>query len=99
VTVEVARATAAALVAPLDLTCVDAAGKSHRSISSGSVDLVFLAIEPAREDAVVFTDAYLLIEGVYVVRSDGPFTHVDDSDRDGVTVGVREGSAYDLFLT
>lgn len=95
----IARALAAALDAPLDLTGVDAARKSHQAISSGDVDLVFLAIEPAREDTVVFTDAYVLIEGVYVVHPDAPFTTVEDVDHDGVRVGVREGSAYDLFLT
>jgi len=99
VTVAIAAALAAALDAPLDLISVDAARKSHQAMAGGDVDLVFLAIEPAREDTVVFTDAYVLIEGVYVVRPDAPFSHVDDVDRDGVTVGVREGSAYDLFLT
>jgi len=99
VTVAIARSLADALDAPLDLTCVDVARKSHQAISSGLVDLVFLAIEPAREDTVVFTDAYVLIEGVYVVRPDAPFRNADDIDQDGVRVGVREGSAYDLFLT
>jgi polar amino acid transport system substrate-binding protein len=61
-----ARALAVAVEAPLQLACVDAARKSHQAISSGNVDLVFLAIDPAREDAVTFTAPYVIIEGVYV---------------------------------
>ena len=99
VTVAIAQALADALRAPLELTCVDVARKSHQAISSGDVDLVFLAIDPAREDAVTFTAPYVIIEGVYVVRPDAPFTGSDSIDRDGVRIGVREGSAYDLFLT
>lgn len=99
VTVAIARALADAIKAPLELTCVDAARKSHEAIASGDVDLVFLAIDPAREGAVTFTAPYVIIEGVYVVRPDAPFTDSDSVDRDGVRIGVREGSAYDLFLT
>ena len=78
---------------------MDAARKSHKAISSGDVDLVFLAIDPAREDAVTFTAPYVIIEGVYVVQADAPLTDPDNIDREGVRIGVREGSAYDLFLT
>ena len=99
VTVAIAGALADALNSPLDLTCVDAARKSHQAIASGEVDLAFLAIDPAREGAVSFTAPYVIIEGVYVVRAEAPFTDFSSIDRDGVSIAVREGSAYDLFLT
>jgi polar amino acid transport system substrate-binding protein len=99
VTVAIAEELATWLDVPLQLTCVDAARKSYAAVTDGQVDLCFLAIEPAREEGVVFTMPYVVIEGVYVVSADSPFGSADDMDRAGVRIGVREGSAYDLFLT
>ena len=48
---------------------------------------------------MAFTAPYVLIEGVYVTRADSPLQSSDEVDRAGVRIGVREGSAYDLFLT
>ncbi|SEC91515.1 polar amino acid transport system substrate-binding protein [Nocardioides exalbidus] len=99
VTVAIARSVADWLGVPLDLLCVDAARDSYAAIVEGRVDLCFLANEPAREEGVVFTAPYVLIEGVHVVDADSPLTSSDQVDRDGVRIGVRTGSAYDLFLT
>jgi polar amino acid transport system substrate-binding protein len=99
VTVAVAAELARRLGVPLELVCVDAARKSFTSLVDGSVDVSFLAIEPAREEDVAFSPPYLAIEGVYVVAADAPFGDAYDVDRPGVTIGVKEGSAYDLYLT
>jgi hypothetical protein len=81
------------------LECVDAARKSYAAITEGRVDLCFLANEPAREEGVVFTAPYVLIEGVYVTDADSPLQTSEDVDHEGVRIGVRDGSAYDLFLS
>jgi polar amino acid transport system substrate-binding protein len=99
VTVGIATEVARWLGVPLQLTCVDAARDSYAAIAAGEVDMCFLANEPAREEAVRFTAPYVLIEGVYVVDADSALTSSDDVDRPGVRIGVRNGSAYDLFLT
>lgn len=99
VTVAIAEELAAWLDVPLHLTCVDAARKSYAAITEGQVDLCFLAIEPAREEGVAFTAPYVTIEGVYVVAPSSPFKSSTDVDRAGVRIGVRDGSAYDLFLS
>lgn len=99
VTVAIAREVGRWLDVPVELVCVDAAREAYAAICEGRVDLCFLANEPAREEGVVFTAPYVLIEGVYVTDADSPLESSDDVDRDGVRVGVREGSAYDLFLT
>lgn len=98
VTVDIARELASWLDVPLDLTCVTAARDSYAAIIAGRVDLCFLANEPAREAGVAFTAPYVTIEGVYVVATDSPMAQAGDVDSDGVRVGVRRGSAYDLFL-
>ena len=99
VTVAIAGEVARRLGVPLELVCVDAARKSFASLVEGSVDVSFLAIEPAREADVAFSPPYLAIEGVYVVPVDAPFGDASEVDRPGVTIGVKEGSAYDLYLT
>jgi polar amino acid transport system substrate-binding protein len=99
VTVDLARAVADRLGIAAELTCVDAARKSVEALHAQRVDVAFLAIEPEREADFAFTAPYVLIEGVYVVRSDSPVRSPVDVDRHGVRVGVKRGSAYDLFLT
>jgi polar amino acid transport system substrate-binding protein len=99
VTVDIAREVGARLGVPVELVCFDAARKSFEALVSGRADICFLAIEPAREAEVAFTEPYVEIEGVYAVPVDSPFTSPSDVDSPGVRIGVNQGSAYDLFLT
>ncbi len=99
VTVDIAREVAARLELPVEFLCFDAARKSFEAMTSGQADICFLAIEPAREAEVAFTAPYVVIEGVYAVPTDSELATVADVDREGVRIGVKRGSAYDLFLT
>ncbi|WP_410671745.1 transporter substrate-binding domain-containing protein [Amycolatopsis sp. cmx-4-68] len=99
VTVDLAREVARRLDVPLQLVCFDAARKSFEALTSGAADLGFLAIEPARAAEVAFTAPYVVIEGVFVVPAGAPFESPADVDRPGVRIGVKQGSAYDLYLT
>ncbi|MGW1340159.1 transporter substrate-binding domain-containing protein [Kribbella sp. NPDC002412] len=99
VTVDIAREIARRLEVPLELVCFDAARKSFEALTTGQADICFLAIEPARADQVAFTAPYVIIEGVFAVRRDSGLETLADVDRDGVRIGVKRGSAYDLYLT
>jgi polar amino acid transport system substrate-binding protein len=100
VTVDLARSVAARLGIGSSLVCVDAARKSVEALHAGLVDIAFLAIEPEREAEIAFTAPYVVIEGVYVVRETSRIiSSPGDVDAHGVRVGVKRGSAYDLFLT
>ncbi|MEU4391844.1 transporter substrate-binding domain-containing protein [Kribbella sp. NPDC023855] len=99
ITVDLAREIAARLGVPVEFLCFDAARKSFEAMTSGAADLCFLAIDPAREAEVAFTAPYVVIEGVYAVPKDSPLTTVAEVDSPGVRIGVKQGSAYDLFLT
>jgi polar amino acid transport system substrate-binding protein len=68
-------------------------------LTAGAADVAFLAIEPERAAEVSFTPAYVIVEGVYAVPLGSPITTASEVDRPGVRVGVKEGSAYDLFLS
>ncbi|NBH07178.1 transporter substrate-binding domain-containing protein [Amycolatopsis sp. SID8362] len=99
VTVDLAREVGARLGVEVELLCFDAARKSFEALTSGAADLCFLAIEPARAAEVAFTAPYVVIEGVYVVPDGSPVRSPADVDRAGTRVGVKQGSAYDLYLT
>ena len=99
VTVDIAREIGARLGLPVEFACFDAARDSFAAVTTGRTDICFLAIEPARAAEVAFTAPYVLIEGVYAVSEQSPLVAVADVDRPGVRIGVKRGSAYDLFLT
>jgi polar amino acid transport system substrate-binding protein len=99
VTVDIAHALGERLGLPVELTCFQAARESFESMVRGLADICFLAIDPAREETVAFTAPYAVIEGVFAVPGDSPLLSASDVDRPGVRVGVKEGSAYDLYLT
>lgn len=99
ITVELAGELARRLGLGLELICFDAARHSFRAMTEGDADLCFLAVDPARETEVAFTEPYLEIEGVYAVPTDSALTAIEEVDRPGVRIGVKEGSAYDLYLT
>ena len=99
VTVDLAREVGARLDLPVELRCFDAARKSYEAMLAGEADLCFLAIEPAREAEVAFTAPYLVIEGVFAVPQDSAITTTADVDRRGMRIGVKRGSAYDLYLS
>ena len=97
VTVDLAHEIAARLGVPVSFACFDAARQSFEAVIVGAADVAFLAIE--REAKVSFTAPYVIIEGVYAVPDGSPITTASEVDRPGVRVGVKEGSAYDLFLS
>ncbi|MFE5631785.1 transporter substrate-binding domain-containing protein [Streptomyces sp. NPDC056543] len=99
VTVDIAREIAGRLGLPVEFVCFDAARSSYEAMTTGRADVCFLAVEPAREAEVAFTSPYVLIEGVFAVPTGSGFATSADIDREGVRIGVKRGSAYDLYLT
>ncbi|SEC84097.1 transporter substrate-binding domain-containing protein [Streptomyces sp. TLI_105] len=99
ITVDLAREIGARLGLPVELLCFDAARKSFEAMADGRADLCFLAVDPARETEVAFTAPYVVIEGVYAVPRDSALGTVAEVDAPGVRIGVKKGSAYDLFLS
>ncbi|MFI5665502.1 transporter substrate-binding domain-containing protein [Streptomyces sp. NPDC051704] len=99
ITVDIARELAARLGLPVEFLCFDAARKSFEAMAEGRADICFLAVDPAREAEVAFTAPYVLIEGVYAVPRASALTTPADVDSAGIRIGVKEGSAYDLYLS
>ena len=99
VTVDIARELASRLGLPLELVCFDGARASFEAMAGGQADICFLAVEPAREGTVAFTEPYVVIEGVFAVPEGSAIISLADVDREGVRISVNTGAAYDLFLT
>jgi polar amino acid transport system substrate-binding protein len=99
VTIDIGREIAARLRVGAEFVCFQAARDSLAALLTGRADICFLGIEPARAGEVAFTAPYALIEGVYAVPDQSPLATVADVDSPGVRIGVKRGSAYDLFLS
>jgi polar amino acid transport system substrate-binding protein len=99
ITPDLAHELGRRLGVPVELVPFDAAGKVFEAVKTGSLDVMFLAIEPVRANEIAFTAPYVIIEGVYMVPKDSKIGSVAEVDRDGVRIGVSKNSAYDLFLT
>jgi len=99
VSVDLANAFAKRLGVDIDLIVFDAAGKSVDAVANGQADIGFFAIDPLRGESINFTQAYILIEGSYLVRSDSPLKANEEVDVAGRSVVVGKGSAYDLYLS
>jgi polar amino acid transport system substrate-binding protein len=61
-------------------------------------DIGLVGAEPQREKLMAFTAAYAEIEATYMVREDSALKAVGDVDKKGVSLIVRGGSAYGLWL-
>jgi len=94
-----ARELAARLNLPLRYVGFETAGKMADAVRENAWDVAFLAIDPARAEDIAFTDAYVHIEGTYLVRDESPLRAIDDFDRDGVRIAVGLKTAYDLYLS
>lgn len=99
VSVDLARAFAQRLGVALELIVLESAGEAVDTVSREAADIGFFAIDPKRAASITFTEAYVLIEGAYLVKDESPLRSVDEVDRTAHRVTVGKGSAYDLFLT
>lgn len=99
VSVDLARRLAERLGVELELVVLESAGLAVETVTEERADVGFFAIDPKRATGIGFTDAYVLIEGAYLVRQDSPLTKAAEVDQPDRRVTVGKGSAYDLFLT
>jgi polar amino acid transport system substrate-binding protein len=99
VSIDLSREVARRLGVPLHFVTYDAAGKVSADAKNDVWDIAFLARDPERAKDIEFTDAYVIIEGGYMVPTGSPIKKIEDVDRQGVRIAVGRGSAYDLYLS
>ena len=84
---------------PVRFTTYETAGLLADAVKRDEWDVAFLAIDPARAVDIGFTEAYVLIEGTYLVPRDAPIKQVEEVDTPGRKIAVGLKTAYDLYLT
>jgi polar amino acid transport system substrate-binding protein len=99
VSADLARELARRLRVPIEFVSYEGAGRVTADATKNAWDVGFVARDPKRAEDITFTDAYVIIEGGYLVPAGSPLQAIDDVDRDGVQIVVARGSAYDLFLS
>lgn len=99
ISVDLARELGRRLGVPVQLIVFDAAGKVVDAGKTGSWDIAFVALDPARAAEIAQSPPYVQIEGAYLVKTESPLKSNDEVDRKGHRVVVGRNSAYDLYLT
>jgi polar amino acid transport system substrate-binding protein len=99
VSVDLARELGRRVGVPVELVPFDTAGNVVDAFKARTIDVGFVAIDPARATDISYTDAYVVIEGSYLVTRDSPIRDNAEVDRAGTRVVVGAKSAYDLFLS
>ncbi|NHO31420.1 transporter substrate-binding domain-containing protein [Acetobacter fallax] len=99
VSVALAREVGRRLGVEVVFQAFESAGKVFEVVPRGTLDLMFLAIDPVRAEEILFTAPYVVIEGTYLVCDDSPLRDVMEFDREGVRIAVGKGAAYDLYLS
>ena len=99
VSVDLARELAKRLRVPVEFVTYDAAGRVTADATKNVWDVAFIARDPDRAKDIEFTDAYVIIEGAYMVPASSPLQKNEDVDAPGVRIAVGRGSAYDLWLS
>jgi polar amino acid transport system substrate-binding protein len=99
VSIDLAGEFARRLGVGLELVVFDRAAASVDTVRDEKADIGFFAIDPARNDGLLFTAPYVLIEGSYLVDESSALEDNARVDRTGNRISVGAGSAYDLFLT
>jgi polar amino acid transport system substrate-binding protein len=99
VSIDLAKNLAKELNVQIELVVFDSAGKSVDAVANKKADFGFFAIDPVRGQEISFTNAYVVIEGAYVVPNNSPIKSNDEVDQAHNRIVVGKGSAYDLYLT
>lgn len=83
---------------PVKFVTYETAGLMADAVKKDEWDVAFLAIDPARATDIGFTEAYVLIEGAYMVPDGSPIRSNEEVDQPGRRIAVGLKTAYDLYL-
>lgn len=93
------RAIAAQLDVPVQLIRYDGPGQIADAAATDAWDIANIAAEPERARVIHFSSAYCEIQASYLVPPDSRIQHMEDIDKAGMRIAVKERAAYDLWLT
>jgi polar amino acid transport system substrate-binding protein len=99
VSMALARGLAEAIGVGVEPLPMQPTAAAIEALAAGTVDIAFLAIEPARAERIAYSNAYMVIEGAYLGREDTRVASAEAADRAGIRIAVARRSAHDLFLS
>ena len=99
VTIDIAHKIGKQSQLPIELIAFQTAGETIEALKAGTLDLIFVAIDPVRGADISYTPAYIQIEGAYMVKISSPIQSNEEVDTKVNEIVVGKGSAYDLYLT
>ena len=83
---------------PVELIAYDSVVVMVDAATTGTWDIAFLGIDPARAGDIGFTAAYLQIEATYLVPAGSALRAIADVDETGVRVAAPARANYELYL-
>ena len=89
---EAGQALARCLGVPIELVVFERVALVVDAIAAGNVDMTITNASPARAEVVDFTSPLLAIELGVMVMQASAVTSIETLDRDGIRVGVTQGS-------
>lgn len=96
---DLARAIADSLGVDVTLVPFPSPGSVADGVDQDVWDIGLIAADPAREETISFTAAYVEVEATYLVPENSKFQSVADVDSEGTRIAISSRSAYDLFLS
>ena len=96
---DIARRVANALDLPFEFVTFERPGILADAAGKNVWDIGNIAYEVERSQTIDFSDPYVLIEANFLVRQNANLHKNCDVDQQGVSIGVSERSAYDLWLS
>ena len=95
---DMARELAKSLEVDLELLTFESPGALADAATTGVWDIGNIGAEPARAEHIAFTSAYCEIEATFVVAGGVAIESVEEIDRPGIRIAVKERAAYALWL-
>jgi polar amino acid transport system substrate-binding protein len=99
VSVEIGEALARRLGVPSEIVVFDRVAQVVDAIAEGRVDMTITNASPARAERVDFSSPLLALELGVLVMPGSPVATIDALDRDGIRVGVTQGSTSQATLS
>lgn len=95
---ELGRELARWLQVPLEAIPFPNNGAVLEAVRAGKIDVIFTNATPARAKEIDFTQPYIEAEAGYLVPPNSSIATQTDIDKDGIRVGVMEGSTSSTTL-
>lgn len=96
---DMAKALADKIGVELELVSYKNPGDVADAAIRGEWDIANIAAEAERAKTINFSSAYCEIQATYLLPPGSAILKIDDVDKPGIRIAVKERAAYDLWLT